>query len=158
MLVLSAGSSVSVRDVTADVFQQLGQPGVLVHGIATRPGKPTILAVGDGHPLMGLPGNPVSAFVQFLLHGVPVLYRLMGAEEPSTRLLRARLTTNVASSAGREDFLPTRLVDRDGELWADPIFFKSNLIFTLVQADGLLKVPLNKAGLEAGEVVEVREL
>jgi molybdopterin molybdotransferase len=156
MLVLSAGSSVSVRDMTADVFDRLGGPGVLVHGVATKPGKPTILAVGDGRPLMGLPGNPVSAFVQFLTLGVPVLYRLQGAEEPPTRALRARLTTNVASVAGREDYVPCRLALRDGEWWADPIFFKSNLIFTLVQADGLLKVPLNKAGLEAGEWVEVR--
>lgn len=156
MLVLSAGSSVSVRDVTADVFQRLGQPGVLVHGVATRPGKPTILAVGEGHPLMGLPGNPVSAFVQFLMLGVPVLYRLQGTEEPRRLTIRAPLATNVASQAGREDYVPTRLVERGGELVADPIFFKSNLIFTLVQADGLLKVPLNKAGLEAGEMVEVR--
>lgn len=158
MLVLSAGSSVSVRDVTADVFQQLGSPGVLVHGVATRPGKPTILAVGDGRPLMGLPGNPVSAFVQFMMLGVPVIYRLMGADEPRQWTLRAKLTTNVASAAGREDWVPTRLVERDGELYAEPIFFKSNLIFTMVKADGLLKVPLNKAGLEAGEVVEVRAL
>lgn len=158
MLVLSAGSSVSVRDVTADVFQRMGSPGVLVHGIATRPGKPTILAVGNGRPLMGLPGNPVSAYVQFLMMGVPVIYHLQGAQEPRRLTLRVPLTTNVASQAGREDYVPTRLVERDGQMFADPIFFKSNLIFTLVQADGLLKVPLNKAGLEAGEMVEVRML
>ncbi len=158
MLVFSAGSSVSVRDMTADVFTRLGEPGVLVHGVATRPGKPTILAVGDGRPLMGLPGNPVSAFVQFLTLGVPVVYRLQGAQEPPHPVLRARLTTNVASAAGREDYVPARLAERDGELWAEPIFFKSNLIFTLVQADALLKIPLNRAGMEAGEWVEARSL
>lgn len=155
MVVLSAGSSVSVRDVTADVYNQLGEPGVLVHGIATRPGKPTILGVGDGIPLIGLPGNPVSAFVQFLMVCTPVIYRLQGAATPPMRRVRVPLTTNVASTAGREDYVPTRLVERDGELVADPIFFKSNLIFTLVHADGLLKVPLNATGLEAGERVEV---
>jgi len=155
MLVLSAGSSVSVRDRTAEVFDRLGAPGVLVHGVATKPGKPTILAVGGGRPLMGLPGNPVSAFVQFLMLGVPGIYRLMGAQEPRIPALQARLTANVASVAGREDYVPCRLALRDGEWWADPIFFKSNLIFTLVHADGLLKVPLNQAGLEAGEWVEV---
>jgi len=158
MMVFSAGSSVSVRDVTADVFQRLGSPGVLVHGVATKPGKPTILAVGDGRPLMGLPGNPVSAFVQFMMLGMAVIYRMQGAEEPRHWPIRAKLTTNVASVAGREDWLPTKLIERDGELYADPIFFKSNLIFSLVQADGLLKIPLNKAGLEAGEIVEVRVL
>lgn len=156
MLVLSAGSSVSVRDMTADVFNELGQPGVLVHGVATKPGKPTILAVADGRPLMGLPGNPVSAMVQFMMIGVPVVYRLQGAPPPRSLMVRARLVTNVASVAGREDYVPTRIVEKDGDLWADPIFFKSNLIFTMVKADGLLKVPLDKTGLEAGEWVEVR--
>ena len=156
MAVLSAGSSVSVRDMTADVFERLGDPGVLVHGIATKPGKPTILAVGDGHPLMGLPGNPVSAFVQFLMFGVPVVYRLQGAEPPTALTMNLPLSTNVASVAGREDYIPTRLIEKNGEMVADPIFFKSNLIFTLVKADGLLKIPLNKAGLEAGELAEVR--
>lgn len=156
MLVLSAGSSVSVRDVTVDVFARLGSPGVLVHGVATRPGKPTILAVGDGHPLIGLPGNPVSAFVQFLMMGVPALYRMQGADEPRWFTHRARLTADVGSAAGREDWLPARLILRDGDLWAEPIFFKSNLIFTLVKADGLLKVPFEDASLKAGDVVEVR--
>lgn len=156
MVVLSAGSSVSVRDVTADVYNRLGEPGVLVHGIATKPGKPTILGVGNGIPLIGLPGNPVSAFVQFLMVCTPVIYRLQGAETPRHLFVRARLKTNVASTAGREDYVPTRLIEEDGELVADPIFFKSNLIFTLVHADGLLRVPLNAGGITAGEMVEVR--
>jgi molybdopterin molybdotransferase len=155
MLVLSAGSSVSVRDMTSDVFNRLGEPGVLVHGIATRPGKPTILGAAGNVPLIGLPGNPVSAFVQFMRVAVPVIYRLQGAEPPAPLPIRARLTANVASSAGREDYIPARLSEREGELWAEPIFFKSNLIFTLVKADGLIKVPLNKTGLQAGEWAEV---
>ena len=61
-----------------------------------------------------------------------------------------------ASAAGREDYIPCTLAEREGELWAEPIFFKSNLIFTLVKADGLLMIPLDKTGLEAGEWVEVR--
>jgi molybdopterin molybdotransferase len=155
MLVLSAGSSVSVRDMTSRVFDELGEPGVLVHGIATKPGKPTILAMSGERPLMGLPGNPVSAFVQFMLVGLPVVYRLGGTTPPRRFTLQARLATNVASVAGREDYVPTKLIERDGDLWAEPIFFKSNLIFTLVQADGLLKVPLDKTGLEADTLVEV---
>lgn len=156
MVVLSAGSSVSVRDVTADVYNRLGEPGVLVHGIATKPGKPTILGVGNGVPLIGLPGNPVSAFVQFLMVCTPIIYRLQGGETPPTRFIRVPLATNVASVAGREDYVPTRLIERESGLVAEPIFFKSNLIFTLVHADGLLRVPLNATGLEAGEMVEVR--
>jgi len=155
MLVLSAGSSVSVRDMTSEVFNRLGEPGVLVHGVATKPGKPTILGVANGIPMMGLPGNPVSAFVQFMTIGLPVLYRLMGATPPKRLRLRATLTANVASAAGREDYVPCTLAERDGKLTADPIFFKSNLIFTLVKADGLLVIPLDKTGLEVGASVEV---
>jgi molybdopterin molybdotransferase len=86
---------------------------------------------------------------------VPIIYRLQGAEPPPGLPVRARLTANVASSAGREDYIPARLIEREGELWAEPIFFKSNLIFTLIKANGLIKVPLNKTGLQAGEWAEV---
>lgn len=155
MLVVSAGSSVSVRDMTSDIFNRLGQPGVLVHGVATKPGKPTILGVANGVPVIGLPGNPVSAFVQFMTIGIPVMYRLLGTTPPRRLHFQAKLTANVASTAGREDYVPCKLIERDGELLAEPIFFKSNLIFTLVKADGLLIVPLDKTGLEAGDIVSV---
>lgn len=155
LLVVTAGSSVSARDMTAATINRLGEPGVLVHGMAARPGKPTILAVVEGKPVIGLPGNPVSAFVMFTLFGVPAIVRLMGAEVPRQARAQARLATNVPSEAGREDYVPVRLVERDGELWAEPVFGKSNLIFTLVNADGLLKVPLNASGLREGVWGEV---
>ncbi len=82
MLVMTAGSSVSVRDVTVEVIDSLGQPGVLLHGVATRPGKPTIVGVVEGKPVLGLPGNPVSAMIQFDMFGVPALERLLGVENP----------------------------------------------------------------------------
>jgi molybdopterin molybdotransferase len=155
MLVVTAGSSVSTRDMTAEVINRLGKPGVLVHGVAARPGKPTILAVVDGKPVMGLPGNPVSALVMFTLFGVPAIAHLLGARLPLQVQMRARLTGNVPSAAGREDYVPVRLIKREGELWAEPVFGKSNLIFTLVRADGLLKVPLNTTGLREGAWGEV---
>lgn len=156
MLVLSAGSSVSVRDMTARVFDTLGAPGVLVHGVAIKPGHPTILGVAGGKPLLGLPGNPVSAMIIFDLFGAPTVLRLQGATAAAPRgIAWARLTKNVASESGREDYVAARLVARDGELWAEPVFGKSNLIFTLVNADGVVKVPLNANGLVAGTLVEV---
>jgi molybdopterin molybdotransferase len=157
MLVLSAGSSVSVRDVTVDVVDSLGEPGVLLHGVATRPGKPTIVGVVSGKPVVGLPGNPVSAMVQFDMFGVPAIFRLQGMDQPPLRgLVWARLAQNIASETGREDYVPARLDQSDGELRATPVFGKSNLIYTLVNADGLIKIPLNKGGVLAGEWVEVR--
>ncbi|MCA9933207.1 MAG: molybdopterin molybdotransferase MoeA [Ardenticatenaceae bacterium] len=157
MLVMSAGSSVSVRDMTVEVMNGLGQPGVLLHGVATRPGKPTIVGVVDGKPVIGLPGNPVSAMIQFDMFGTPAIYRLQGIQmAPRRGLVWAQLTQNIASESGREDYIPARLTDGEVGMLATPVFGKSNLIYTLVNADGLIKVPLNKGGLLAGEWVEVR--
>ena len=156
-LVISAGSSVSVRDMTSQVIDSLGRPGVLVHGVSLKPGKPTILAVCDGKPVFGLPGNPVSAMVVADLFITPALWRMQGLAQPIPyRSVTARLARNVASTPGREDYVQVRLVDRDGETWAEPVFGKSNLIYTLVKADGLMVVPLDANGVQAGELVEVR--
>lgn len=157
VLIISAGSSVSTRDMTAQVIADLGQPGVLVHGVSIHPGKPTILAAASGKPVFGLPGNPVSTMVAFELFVAPALQRLLGSVQSlAWRTAHARLARNVASIPGREDVVPVRLEERDGELWAEPVFGKSNLIFTMVRADGVLRVPLDTAGLYAGETVTVR--
>jgi molybdopterin molybdotransferase len=157
VLILSAGSSVSTRDMTAAVIGELGRPGVLVHGVAIHPGKPTILAMAGGKPVFGLPGNPVSTMVAFELFVTPTLSRLLGCEQsPGSRVVQARLARNVASHSGREDFVPARLETRDGLLWAEPVFGKSNLIYTMAHADGMLHVPLDLAGLYAGDQVMVR--
>jgi len=157
MLVMSAGSSVSVRDITVEVIDSLGQPGVLLHGVATRPGKPTIVAVVDGKPVLGLPGNPVSAMVQYDMFGLPALWQLQGVSRPPLRgVVYAQLSENIASETGREDYIPARLAETATGFAATPVFGKSNLIYTLVNADGLIKIPLNTGGVLAGETVEVR--
>jgi molybdopterin molybdotransferase len=156
MLIVSAGSSVSTRDMTAEVIAELGTPGVLVHGVAIHPGKPTIIAVADGRPVFGLPGNPVSTMIAFELFVTPALLRLQGAGERPGSTTSARLGKNIASKPGREDLVPVRLVQRDGATWAEPVFGKSNLIYTMVHADGLVRVPLDQSGLYAGDRVEVR--
>ena len=156
LVVISAGSSVSTRDMTADVIGNLGQPGILAHGIAVKPGKPTIVAVADGKPVFGLPGNPVSAMVVFGLVVVPTIRRLLGLnakEEPPQR--PARLTRSLASQSGRIDFVPAVLQERDGEWWAVPVLGPSNLIATLVRASGLIRIPLDAGGLPEGAWVDV---
>jgi molybdopterin molybdotransferase len=156
-LVLSAGSSVSVRDMTSDVIGKLGRPGVLVHGVSIKPGKPTIIAVCDGKPVIGLPGNPVSAIVVGDLFITPTLWRMQGCEQPPLRQsIRARLTHNLASVPGRVDYVQVKLINRDGELWAEPVFGKSNLIYTLVKADGMMIISIDANGIAAGEIVEVK--
>ena len=155
-VVITAGSSASTRDLTAQVINALGQPGVLVHGVNVRPGKPTILAVCDGKPVIGLPGNPVSALVIASLFVTPVVHALLGLRRaPFQPGVPARLSLNLPSQAGREDWIPVRLVPvADGYL-ADPVFGKSNLIFSLARADGLVCIPADATGLPAGELVQV---
>lgn len=156
-LVLSAGSSVSVRDMTSDVIDQLGKPGVLVHGVSIKPGKPTIVAVCDGKPVFGLPGNPVSALVVGDLFITPTLWRMQGCEQPPHQnTVKARLSHNLASVPGRVDYIQVKLIERDHELWAEPVFGKSNLIYTLVKSDGMMIIPLDANGVAAGEMVDVR--
>ena len=157
ILVFSAGSSVSSRDMTVKVLDELGPPGVLVHGIAHKPGKPTIVALVNGVPAFGLPGNPVSAMVVFGILVRPVIQVLMGRTEPPvTRGVHARLTKDIRSATGREDHVQVKLIESDGRMLADPVFGKSNLISTLVEADGVVVVPLDEGGLYAGDEVFVR--
>jgi molybdopterin molybdotransferase len=171
MVIITAGSSASTRDMTADVIRLLGEPGVLVHGINTRPGKPTILGVCTGKVIIGLPGNPVSALVNGYLFVVPVIEKLLGALPKPKPSVLAKLTVNLASQAGREDWWPVKLLPSpreaspsggsgrgtqgEGEMLADPIFGKSNLIFTLASADGLIRIHPDATGVSVGEVVEV---
>ena len=159
MVIITAGSSASTRDMTADAIRTLGEPGVLVHGINTRPGKPTILGVCNGKAVIGLPGNPVSALVNGYLFVVPVIDELLGVMPKPKATIPARLTINLASQAGREDWWPVKLTEDSSSKTtlyaADPIFGKSNLIFTLAAADGLLRIPPDATGLSAGEVVEI---
>lgn len=157
LLVLSAGSSVSSRDLTAEVIASLGEPGILLHGVSIHPGKPTIIALAGEKPVFGLPGNPVSAMVLFDLFVAPTIKRLLGHADPDAYAsVSARVDRRVASVPGREDYVQARLEERDGELWAEPLFGKSNLIFTMVHAAGMIHVPLDRSGLEAGDQAEVR--
>ena len=159
ILLLSAGSSVSARDYTRDVINGLGAPGLLQHGLATKPGKPTIIAVCEDKPVIGLPGNPVSALLvarQILPH---LIARFLSQTLEEPPLVRARLALRVASETGREDWLAVRLRATDDDVpLAEPLFGKSNLIFTLAGADALLRVPLNSGGLDAGSLVDVEPL
>ena len=156
MLIFSAGSSVSVRDMTAQVFASVGEPGVLVHGISFKPGKPTILALLDGKPAIGLPGNPVSAAVVFDMIAVPVVRALMGGSPAKWRpSVRAALARDVPSQTGRQDTVQVSLDELDGVVTAEPVFGSSNLVYTMVRADGHVTVPIDRGGLYAGQEVEV---
>jgi len=157
IVVFSAGSSVSNRDMTASVFESLDGSKIFAHGISIRPGKPTIIGLAKDKPLIGLPGNPVSAMVVFDLTVRPAIYHMSGCvNSPTLPTSKATLTRDIPSQAGKEDYVQMRLSEKNGILQAEPVFGKSNLIYTLVHADGVVRIPLEKGGLYAGEEVSVR--
>jgi molybdopterin molybdotransferase len=152
MVVLSAGSSVGERDLTARVVGRLGPPGIWCHGLSMRPGKPTLLADIAGAPLIGLPGNPLSALVVFELIGCPIVRRMAGfAHEPARASVQAVLAEDVPSARGRLDIVQVQVVG--GE--ARPLPKGSALLSTLVRADGQLVVPEERTTIAAGEQVEI---
>ena len=154
---ISGGSSVGARDVTLDVIRSFDGAEILVHGISIRPGKPTIIARVDDKYLFGLPGNPVSVMVTFDLFVGFLIKLLSGAKQPAwePRYVKARLSRNVASAPGREDYISVRLIESENDMLAEPVLGRSALISTMVKADGLTKIPLESEGLEEGAEVEV---
>ncbi len=150
LVVVSAGSSVGARDLTAAVAAQLGD--VVCHGLAVKPGKPTLLADCGGVPLVGLPGNPRSALVVFRLVGMPLVRTVAGiTAAPAAATVRAELARDVPSAAGRLDIVQVTL--RDGV--ATPRFGSSALLGPMVGADGWIRVPEAATGLGAGTAVDV---
>lgn len=157
MVVITGGSSVGTHDLVGEVLSSFPKTEILGHGISIRPGKPTLLADVNGKPFLGLPGHPVSAIVIFHLFGKPILKTLSGlSDELEPRIkLKAKAGRNIPSVAGREDYVRVSLEERDGRLWAYPVFGKSGAIAHLASADGLLKIESDDEGLEEGEEAEV---
>ena len=159
LVLVSGGSSAGVRDLTRGVVETLGDPGLLFHGIAVRPGKPTVVGAHRGVPVFGLPGHPISAMVIFLVLVRPLIGRMLGvpAGEAATAVL-ARLADNLPSQAGREDYYQVTLREAAGGMEAVPVFRKSGLVTAMVRGRGMVRVPAEREGLEAGELVEVELL
>jgi len=154
VVVICAGSSVGMRDQTAGAVAALPNSETWCHGLAIKPGKPTLLAQSNGVPIIGLPGNPRSALVVFRLIGMPVVRRVGGwTVEPLVGTIHAKLARDLPSAAGRLDVVQVRL-DLDEDL-AEPLFGSSALLSVLTRADGYVIVPEDANGLSAGEPVEV---
>jgi molybdopterin molybdotransferase len=158
VVIISGGSSVGSRDVTLDVLNKLGKPGVLIHGVSVKPGKPTIVAVTNNIPIFGLPGHPVSAMIIFDLFIRPLISWLQSSEYDydSKKKIEATLISNVASDPGREEYVRVFLYKKEGKFYAEPILGKSGLISTMVRASGLIKIGLNIEGLEKGSKIMVK--
>jgi len=156
MILVSGGSSVGVRDFTVEVIAALPDSGILVHGISISPGKPTILAKVGNKAFWGLPGHVVSAMVVFSVVVKPFIAYISGMDNKQKAFnIPARLSRNVSSSQGRTDYIRVKLVEKEGEFWAEPVLGKSGLIHTMVKSDGLIEIGLNTEGLDKGSEVSV---
>ena len=157
VVLLSGGSSVGARDFSAQLIDELGEPGLLFHGLALRPGKPTIGGIVDNKLIIGLPGHPASAMIVFDCLVRPwldasVLRNSLSPEPEGV------LTQNLYSGTGREEFVRVSLLPEGNDWRIEPIRGKSGLIRTMVLADGLVHIGLNTEGLEAGKRVKLKLL
>ncbi|WP_280770008.1 gephyrin-like molybdotransferase Glp [Salipaludibacillus daqingensis] len=156
-LFISGGSSVGEKDYTTEVIQSLGNgdPGIVVHGVSIKPGKPTIMSVSSKKPVIGLPGHPASAMIIFQLFGKEIVSRLQGSNSYKKVSTKAVVSQNIPSSPGRTDYVRVTLEEGNPFPKAIPVLGKSGLIKTLVKSDGLLEIEEKKEGVKQGDVVTV---
>ena len=156
LVVTTGGTSVGYPDLVPMAVNQIGPPGVIVHGVAMRPGMPTALAIIQGKPVFILPGNPVAAMVGFEVFVRPFLLMLLGVEWEPRPTLQARLARRVTSALGRRVFLRVRVFERNGEFFAEPVRIRGSSIFsTMTKANGYVEIPEEREGLDEGEFVYV---
>ena len=151
-LLLSGGSSVGVKDAACRIIESMGR--LLLHGIAIKPGKPTILGKAGPKPLVGLPGHPVAAYFITKLFVLPLLGRLSG-RDMTAYTVTAKVTQSISANHGRAQYHCCRLTPRDGEVWAEPIRGKSGLITTLAGADGYFCIDRDCEGLPKNAEIQV---
>ena len=151
-VLLSGGSSVGVKDAACRIIESMGQ--LLLHGIAIKPGKPTILGKTGEKPLVGLPGHPVAAYFITKLFVLPLLGRLTG-QVSTAYTVTAKVTESVSANHGRAQYHCCRLTRRDGEVYAEPIRGKSGLITTLAGADGYFCIDRDCEGLPKHAEIQV---
>lgn len=156
MVLITGGTSAGTKDMVAKIIEDMGNPGIIFHGVSIKPGKPLIAGICQGKPIFGLPGHPVAVFICFKLFVEPVLKRMMGIKiQEFKSTIRAKMGRSVSSQAGRMDFIRVALEKRGNEVWASPLLSKSGLIMSLVKAQGIVTIPPFSLGLEEGEEVEV---
>jgi len=156
LIVVNAGSSAGSADYTARAIQELGE--VVIHGVGIKPGKPLVLGIVEGKPVMGIPGYPVSAFITFHLFAAPLLHLWQGIERKAPERIRAKLSRQVASSLGQEEFVRVKVGAVGEKTIATPVSRGAGVIMSLVRADGIVRVPSLSEGFGAGAEVDVELL
>jgi molybdopterin molybdotransferase len=156
-VITTGGTSVGGLDLVPEAVNKTGKPGVVVHGVAVRPGMPTALAVVEGKPVMVLSGNPVAAIVGFEVFARPLICRMLGMKREEKRpVTKATMTRKVAAALGRKTFVRVRVFEKNGETLAEPVSARgSGAISTMTRGNGFVIVPENREGVAEGELVTV---
>lgn len=157
IVVISGGSSVGLKDNTEKVIDSFGEPGVFVHGVAVKPGKPTIIGRVRNAAVFGLPGHPVSAVVIFKIFAEYLIDRLLGKTRESL-FINAACSANIHSSPGKETYQMVELMEDENGYAAKPIYAKSSAISQLSKAQGVIRIPVDKEGIKKGEAVKAELL
>lgn len=156
MVVVNAGSSAGSEDFTGQAISETGE--VIIHGVGIKPGKPVILGIVKGKPVLGIPGYPVSTFITFNLFAKPLIYVWQGIEPPQPEKIKAILSRQVASPLGQEEFVRVKVGMVGGKTIATPMSRGAGIIMSLVRADGIVKIASMSEGFGAGAEVDVELL
>jgi len=157
IVITSGGVSVGPMDVVPKVLNMLGKPGVIISGIAVKPGKPTTIAIVDGKPIFSLPGHPTSSLLIFYILVRPIILKMAGERQEPPFTLKAIITEKMFQAKGRRTFVMVNLIrDKSGKLLAQPVSLGlSGAITTLSKADGFVIIPERRQFINAGEEVTV---
>ena len=154
IILMNAGSSAGREDFTSTVIDSLGE--VMVHGVATRPGKPVVVGKAhNGKPIIGVPGYPVSAYLAMDWFVKPLMHQFQGLANPNRQKIKVKLGRRIISKMGAEDFIRLTIGKVNGQYVANPLTRSAGVTMSLVRADGLLRIPIQSQGYEQGEEVEV---
>lgn len=155
LVLMSGGSSVGVKDYTSQVLGAFPDSKILVHGLAVKPGKPTVIARVQGKPVFGLPGQPASAMVVFKAVVEPFIRALLGEKPGPAGGITAAAAVNMPGAPGRATFQMVTLKEREGALTAVPVHGKSGMISLMSRAQGYIRIDARKEGVMKGEAVQV---
>ena len=156
IMLINAGSSAGSKDYTVNIIEELGE--VLVHGVAMKPGKPTVLGIIEGKPVIGIPGYPVSSYLVFDTFVKPLILKFLGMKEEKEDTIRATIAKRIVSSLKNRELIRVNLGEVEGRLVATPLSSGAGVTMSLVKADGIGIIPQNIEGVEAGHEIDVRLL
>jgi len=153
LIVINAGASAGSEDFTANAINELGE--VILHGVSIKPGKPVLMGLIRGKPVLGIPGYPVSAYITFSLFAKPIIYKWQGLEIEEPEILRAKISRQAASTLGQEEFLRVKVGKVGDNFIATPISRGAGVLMSLVRADGFVRIPAMSEGIGAGTEINV---